>query len=137
MGDISEHFSRWEFACHCAEDCGFAAVDVGLLKILEAVRNHYNIPVIINSGCRCLNFNRSIGSEDNSQHVRGLAADITIKNIDPEDTAFWAEQNYLTGWGGIGIYKNVTSHVTGNVINFVHIDVRKTMARWRRENELI
>lgn len=133
MGDISANFSRWEFACRCG--CGFDAVDVKLLEILEAVRNHYNLPVYVNCGCRCLNHNRSIGSEDSSQHVRGLAVDSHIEGISPEAIAFWIEERFLQGTGGIGIYIDVPSRYNDKLISFIHIDVRQKMARWRKEGK--
>ncbi len=43
---------------------------------LEAVRVRLGgTPIIITSGFRCLDLNRAIGSKDNSQHVKGEAAD--------------------------------------------------------------
>ena len=51
-------------------------------------------------------------------HLYGAAADITVKDISPEQVAQYAEK-LLTGKGGIGVYKT-----------FVHIDVRSTKARW-------
>ena len=38
MGDVSPHFSQYEFECKCG--CGFAAVDIDLLKVIEDVRSH-------------------------------------------------------------------------------------------------
>ena len=42
---------------------------------LEDIRNILNSSMIISSGYRCLELNRSIGSKDTSAHVNGLAAD--------------------------------------------------------------
>ena len=39
--------------------------------------------VHINCACRCLTHNRSIGSKDTSQHVRGMAADFHIGDVKP------------------------------------------------------
>jgi uncharacterized protein YcbK (DUF882 family) len=85
MGDISTHFSRSEFECHCNNDCGFNAVDIDLLNMLEQVRTHFGRPVIIHCACRCLEHNRSVGSKDTSQHIKGLAADFHINGIDHQD----------------------------------------------------
>jgi uncharacterized protein YcbK (DUF882 family) len=120
MGDVSNHFSRSEFACKCG--CGFNAVDVELLDKLEMIRSHFDKPVHITNACRCLNHNRSIGSKDTSQHIKGLAVDIYINGIEPQEIADYVDEFLLQGKGGIGIYKD-----------FVHIDIRKNMARWRRD----
>jgi uncharacterized protein YcbK (DUF882 family) len=115
---ISPHFSREEFACACG--CGFAAVDHELLWVLEDVRTTYGKPVHINSGCRCKEHNARVGGEEDSQHMKGTAADITVEGLSPAKV-----QQYLTskypGRYGIGSYKN-----------FTHIDVRPRMARWAK-----
>ena len=64
MGDISENFSRSEFACRCG--CGFATVDVELIKTLEVVRKQFNKPIKINSSCRCEEHNERIIKEESS-----------------------------------------------------------------------
>lgn len=82
MGDLSLHFSKSEFACHCG--CGFGLKDGDispkLIEKLEPVREMYGEPLIINSGCRCYEQNRKEGGMPDSSHIRGLAADIKITN---------------------------------------------------------
>jgi zinc D-Ala-D-Ala carboxypeptidase len=51
-------------------------------KVLEPVRQHFNRPVIINSGYRTEAVNRVIGGKGTSQHCRGQAADIEIPGVD-------------------------------------------------------
>jgi zinc D-Ala-D-Ala carboxypeptidase len=46
------------------------------VNVLQRVRDHFNLPVKINSGLRTLLVNRAVGSKDNSDHVKGMAADI-------------------------------------------------------------
>ena len=113
---ISQHFSRVEFGCHCG--CGFDTVDAELLDLLEKVRVELGSPVAINSAARCINHNRSIGSTDTSQHVQGKAADIAVKGVDPITVADFVEKA-MPDRGGIGRY-----------LNFTHIDVRDSKARW-------
>lgn len=74
MGDLSEHFSKAEFACKCG--CGFDAVSRELVDILEASRQKTGLPYHINAGCRCPAHNAAVGGKPNSAHLRGLAADI-------------------------------------------------------------
>lgn len=115
MGDVSSHFNRKEFACKCG--CGFAAVDVQLLGVLEAVRTHFNSPVTLDCACRCPAHNKAVGGVADSQHVHGMAADIKVKNVAPDDVATWLEQNH----SGCGI---------GRYNTFTHVDVRGHAARW-------
>lgn len=111
---VSEHFARREFACKCR--CGFDTVDVELVTYLEMIRNNFNKPVIINSGCRCHNYNTRIHGASKSQHKIGRAADITINGVTPKEIADYAES---IGVPGIGRYKT-----------FTHIDSRVNPARW-------
>ena len=62
-------------------------------EILEPVREHYGIPFAPNSGFRCLDLNRAIGSSDNSQHVSGKAVDFEISGLDNKEVALWVMEN--------------------------------------------
>lgn len=114
--NISEHFRRSEFACHCG--CGFAAVDAELLKVLEDVRCHFNAKVKITSGCRCKSHNSRVGGASKSKHVFGIAADIKVDGTSPVNVAKYLKKKYPKKYG-IGVYKSWT-----------HIDVRSNKARW-------
>jgi len=116
MGDISIHFNRSEFACHCG--CGFDTVDVGLVAVLETVRTHWNAAVTINSGARCLVHNRSIGSTDTSQHTKGRAADIVVRGVSANHVYNYLNHLYPDALG-IGSYSG-----------FTHIDTRNIKTRW-------
>lgn len=76
MGDLSEHFSRWEFACHCG--CGYDDVDPDLITMLEVMRRELGKPITVNSGCRCLAWNREVNGNPQSEHMDGQAADLAI-----------------------------------------------------------
>ena len=112
----AKYFERSEFACSCG--CGFDAVDVELLAVLENLREESLQAVTINSACRCAEHDKAIGGVKNSQHVRGKAADIVVKNQSPEFVGKWLDEKYPDKYG-IGIYDT-----------FVHIDVRDVKARW-------
>ena len=62
-------------------------------EILEPVREQYGIPFIPNSGYRCLELNRAIGSSDRSQHVQGKAVDFEIPGVDNKAVALWVKEN--------------------------------------------
>jgi uncharacterized protein YcbK (DUF882 family) len=119
MGDVSKHFNRREFECKCG--CGFATVDVELLEVLETLRDTYQTPVKINSGCRCPKHNEAVGGEKDSKHMQGIAADIVVTGVPPAKIYQYLDQQY-NGKYGIGEYPTQ---------GFVHIDVRQEQARWR------
>ena len=45
-------------------------------KIFEPVRNHFGVPIIIDSFFRCKDLNKLVGGASNSQHVTGQAIDV-------------------------------------------------------------
>lgn len=46
-------------------------------NILDPLRDMYGKPIIVNSGYRSPELNKAVGGVETSQHVQGLAADIT------------------------------------------------------------
>jgi uncharacterized protein YcbK (DUF882 family) len=113
----SQYFEREEFACKCG--CGFDTVDYELIKTLEYIREHFEKPLIVNSGCRCpvYNSSRGVNGSVNSQHLVGRAADIRVDGINPPLVYELAEQMEV---GGLGKYDT-----------FTHIDTRSSVfARW-------
>ena len=117
MGDLSEHFSRQEFACHCG--CGMNTIDARTLELCEEVREFTGAPVKVTSGHRCAKHNKRVGGASNSQHLYGRAADLSVE--DPKAVFDWLCKQY-PGVFGFGLYP---SH------GFVHVDTRNgTAARW-------
>jgi uncharacterized protein YcbK (DUF882 family) len=118
MGDMTLHFSRAEFACNCG--CGFDTVDIGTLLVLENVRMHFNAAVVINSGCRCADWNKKCGGATDSLHLKARAADIAVAGVSPSKVADYVENGPLKGKGGVGRYNT-----------FTHVDTRSNgPARW-------
>ena len=116
MGDLSEFFSRKEFACTCG--CGFNTVDAGLLNVLIKVRNHFGRELTVVSACRCATKNGAVGSSSNSWHLKGRAADVKVRGIDPQLVAEAAAQYGATG---IKTYEECT-----------HIDTRNGKLRYAK-----
>ena len=106
---LSPHFGRSEFACKCG--CGFDTVDTELLRILENIRGYFDKPVYITSACRCIAHNEAEGGTNNSQHLKGRAADVIVKGVEPDDVAAFLETILLHG--GVGRYST-----------FTHVDCR-------------
>lgn len=109
------YFSREEFECKCG--CGQDTVDAELVLQLTLIRAHFNKPVIVTSGNRCMAYNERVGGSRNSQHLLGRAADIIVRDVDPDDVADYAEKINVDG--GVGRYST-----------FTHIDSRRDLARW-------
>ena len=118
--DNIQYFKKEEFRCKCGKYCNGYPVEPSeeLVSVLEKIRKYFGKPVIVNSGIRCATHNANVGGANASQHMKGTAADIVVKGIDPERVAKYAE-TLLPKTGGIGRYKT-----------FTHIDVRPVMARW-------
>ena len=81
MTKLTEHFTKEEFDCQCGCGNGDIVISENLVFELECVRIHYGKPMRINSGIRCLSHNRKIGSRDTSSHIKGLAVDISCKDM--------------------------------------------------------
>jgi len=130
MGDLSNHFSRWELACPC---CGVAQLSEHLVDGLEDLRAILKRPIRVTSGYRCNLKNIAVGGVSNSYHCMGLAADIVVEGLDPLEIAEAAEQVVNFAHGGIGIYPAVKHASSGkHGTGFVHVDTRSHRARWGR-----
>ena len=121
---LTKNFDRKEFECTDGSKMPTdAQLNIAELALqLEIIRAHFNAPVSINSAYRSLEYNRSIGSEDSSQHVLGRAADITIKGVSPDDVADAIEFLITTGM--------LKEGVVGRYNTFTHYDIRGERARW-------
>lgn len=49
-------------------------------KVLEPLREHFKVPIAINSGYRCPRLNAAVGGVRNSYHLRGCAADLRVSS---------------------------------------------------------
>lgn len=109
MTYLSDHFDSVEFECPC---CGinYTIDDLEyIVSALEKMRKDIGFPIIITSGRRCPDHNYSVGGVCNSQHLIGVAVDIT-SNVTPSSLAILA---YHYGFRYIGIGSD-----------FVHLDMR-------------
>ena len=115
---LSGNFSRAEFKCQCNK-CDYDTVDAELIQVLQGLRDYYLAPIKITSGNRCPEHNANIGSTaTNSYHIRGRAADIQVKGVDPQ-----VVQDYL-----LALYPD--SFGIGCYASFTHIDTRTKKGRW-------
>ena len=119
MGDLSAHFSREELSCLC---CGRLEIDSRLLHGLETLRLLAGVPVRVHAGYRCPQHNQEVGGVPHSEHLEGLAADVSVAGLSLQRMYELALEVPQFASGGIGVYEG----------NFLHVDVRDRQARWAR-----
>ena len=109
--NISENFKVKEFACKNGSDP--IKIDNLLVVYLQKARDHFKVPIILNSAYRTSGYNKQVGGAKNSFHVKGQAADLhTNGKVKLEELAKFFES---IGCQGIIVYPNS---------GFVHIDTR-------------
>ena len=113
---LSANFCSYEFDCHGNGCCQKTVIDEKLVTYCQKIRDHFAAPVTVNSGFRCEKHNTDVGGAEHSFHVKGMAADIAVKDAAPTAVAKYAE---TIGIKGIGLYP------WG-----VHIDTRSEKSFW-------
>jgi hypothetical protein len=85
--NLSKHFTLDEMtttsrtAANDPNEQQIIALTALCANVLEPIRNHFGKPVTILSGFRSEEVNRLVGGAKTSQHLRGEAADITMKGV--------------------------------------------------------
>lgn len=113
---ISKHFkvgevAKWDYRRLPHNDT-VKRNAVLLARELDKLRDEYDHPILINSWHRPLFINRQVGSSDNSQHVRGTAADIRPSYGNIYQFQSWVDRHW---YGALGY---------GAKKGFVHVDIR-------------
>lgn len=109
-----KHFSREEFRCKCGgKYCtGFPAEpEEKLVRIADAVRDHFGKPVSVSSGVRCTQHNAAVGGVSNSRHLSGKAMDFCINGFSSQTIL-----DYVQKQSGVRLAYAIDS-------NYVHMDV--------------
>ena len=57
-------------------------------QVLDPLRKRYGKPIKVNSGYRCEQLNKAVKGAANSQHIKGLAADITAGSAEENKILF-------------------------------------------------
>lgn len=108
---VSNNFKVKEFKCKDGAD--EVLIDVNFVRYyLQKIRDHFGVPVTINSAYRTQSYNKKVGGATNSYHMQGRAFDIVPKGIALDDVAQYSQD--------IGI-KGVIRYNT-----FVHVDSRES-----------
>lgn len=124
MAKLTNNFTLQEFNSKCGRDIPNNVLPniLQLAKNLQVLRDSIGKSITITSGYRSPQHNKKIGGAKDSQHVKGMAADIKVAGMTPKEVALVIEGLIEQGkmkQGGIGIYPS-----------WVHYDVRGTKARW-------
>lgn len=115
---LSTNFKVKEFKCKDGTD--HIIIDVDFVNNrLQKIRDHYGVPVTINSAYRTRTYNKKVGGATNSYHIKGRAFDIIVKGHTPSEIATYARS---IGINGVIEYNT-----------FVHIDSRPKRY-WARNN---
>jgi hypothetical protein len=110
---LSKNFNEHEFDCpHCGMVLGPAPK---LLNLLQRMRDIIKFPLIVHSAYRCTVHNAEVGGAPGSYHLKGMAADISCRNVNSSELFKLAEQ---LGFGGIHDYGG-----------WIHVDVGPSR-RW-------
>lgn len=117
---LSKNFARGEFECHGINCCSHSApIDMDLVRALQILRYKVNKPIHINSGFRCITYNREIESRDTSQHVLGRAADVRLPTG-------WTVDDFYTLADSLPAFRGIGRYDWG-----LHLDVRNAIrTRW-------
>lgn len=119
---LSKNFKLSEFDCKCKRpECSIVLLDDALVDILQKIREHFGVSITVNSGHRCKKHNAEVGGSTTSHHMRGMAADIRVKGVAPEEVAKYAES---IGIKRIGLYDEDHGY-------FVHIGSAITKNYWK------
>lgn len=117
---VSKDFRVREFACKDGSD--YILICRETAQILQSVRDYFGKPVSITSAYRTPRHNKKVGGATNSQHVKGTACDIQVKDVPSWAVAAYLEAKYPTH--GIGYYNT-----------FTHIDSRGYKSYWRDKGQ--
>lgn len=117
----TDNFKPEEFRCECGGRycCGFPSyMKPHELMNIQAIRSHWNRPVIVTCGLRCKTYNKKLnGSITNSKHLTGQAIDFYQKGV----TDTLANRKMAIKW-----IKKLPNHTYtyGNLINSNGVRIR-------------
>ena len=67
--------------------------------VLQPMREHFDAPVVIHSGYRCIELNEQVGGSETSQHVSGSAVDFHIQGVEKHEVFDWLWHESGFQWG--------------------------------------
>ncbi|RAP34988.1 hypothetical protein DID80_06915 [Candidatus Marinamargulisbacteria bacterium SCGC AAA071-K20] len=120
---ISDHFSKRDFVC---KDSGEFKISLGLVGALELLRSKCGNRIQILKGFQSIDSAEKAGKVSRNYHTKGVAADITIDDMNIKEAFKIAE--------GIEEFKGIGLNFEDN---YLHVDVRKSPDRkcWVEEGK--
>lgn len=112
---LSKNFNSREFDSPDIKGSGINMNIVVIYKLQE-MRDIYKNPIRIKSGYRSIAHNKKVGGKYNSEHLKGNAVDIHIKNNNERYTLI--RLAIIVGFNRIGIGTN-----------FLHLDISNTKSK--------
>lgn len=94
-------------------------------NVLDPLRRMVGRPIIITSGYRCQSINDVIGGSHNSQHMKGMAADIHVQGYTPEQMQYFYE--HIKAWYA---YDQLIYYPKKNIIHVSYAEGRNRMEAW-------
>lgn len=85
-----------------------------LADYLDRIREKLGRPILVNSGFRCPMLNKAVGGVANSQHLKGLAADVVCSDMN-------ALEKILRETGGFD--QLIKEHRKGSTSFWYHVSV--------------
>lgn len=111
---ISIHFAKRDFTCRCGKCENAIRISLGLIGGLEMLRTVARNRVNIVRAYMCPTAAEKLGSIKRNYYTMGIAADITVDNLDPKEVFRIASE--IPEFKGIGLNLDA---------NYVHVDTRK------------
>ena len=117
-----KYFKKSEFACKCGgRYCnGYPAdINMDMVRAADKIRERLSVPLNVNSGLRCKQWNSIQDGATSSRHMYGDACDLGLPSGFTVNQMFDTAADIIGSTGGVGAY------------NWgIHIDKRGSKARW-------
>lgn len=130
-GKLTKHFAAEEYTVNQTENCNITVEALKHAEILEEFRTWLGKPMKVNAWYRTPVYNKKIGGNSNSSHLRGVATDISMVGLNKSDFIKYAKKwKSLCAKHGVvgeaGLYTwgiHLGSHITYSK-TFYHWDSR-------------
>lgn len=95
-----------------------------LADYLDNIREKFGKPILVSSGYRCPMLNKAVGGVVNSQHLKGLAADLVCSDIEKLLTIIRETK---------GFDQVITEHNKGSKSYWIHVSVAPVFGKPRNQ----
>lgn len=95
-----------------------------LADYLDSIREKYGKPIFISSGYRCPLLNQAVGGVANSQHLKGLAADLICADMEKLLSIIRETK---------GFDQLITEHNKGSKSYWIHVSVAPVFGKPRNQ----